>query len=360
MKKLNLKWVSDVIGNEYLQWKKGDVVTIQAQTGTGKSYFCKTKLMESLELHQQMLILCNRIYLKRKLKIELLKNIKKPIPSSVEELDKMYKFGNVIIMSYQQIEAIRNYNSKVELDFKYIVCDECHYLYSDAAFNNKTDLSFSELVDKEHENSIKIFISATMEEIKPFINSNWNYNTNRDYSYVNPYYFKRIEDIALTIKNDISSDKWLVFVSKKKDAEKICDIIEDTKTYSFIDRNVKDNEDLKEIINNSKFNSDVLITTKVLDNGIDIKDAAVKNIVVMALDRVTFLQELGRIRIDINNPRNINLYMQARSKKTFSSLLHDYEKKLKLFKEHNTDYDAFHNKYYDKDFSKALLKIVCL
>ena len=45
MDNLNLKWVSDTIGEEYKQWRKGDIITIQAQTGTGKTYFVKNVLI---------------------------------------------------------------------------------------------------------------------------------------------------------------------------------------------------------------------------------------------------------------------------------------------------------------------------
>ena len=45
-----------------------------------------------------------------------------------------------------------------------------------------------------------------------------------------------------------------------------------------------------------KFNCDVLITTSVLDNGVNIKDPDVKNIVLITDDEVEFKQMLGRKR----------------------------------------------------------------
>ena len=144
MDNLNLKWVSNTIGGEYKQWSKGDIVTIQVQTGTGKTYFVKNKLVSSMDLHEHMLILANRINLKRQLKKDLLKNMKKDITLSNEELDKMYEFGNVTIMSYQQINQIKHRETyddkKLNLDFyDYIICDEFHFIMSDVGFNNKCD-----------------------------------------------------------------------------------------------------------------------------------------------------------------------------------------------------------------------------
>ena len=74
MDNLNLKWVSDTIGEEYKQWSKGDIVTIQAQTGTGKTYFVKNVLVPYLDKYENMLIVSNRVNLKRQVKIDLLKN----------------------------------------------------------------------------------------------------------------------------------------------------------------------------------------------------------------------------------------------------------------------------------------------
>ncbi len=84
MDKLNLKWVTDTIGKEYKQWNKGDIVTVQAQTGTGKTFFVKNKLITEMEIYEHMLIVANRINLKRQLKKDLLKNMRKEIPKDIK------------------------------------------------------------------------------------------------------------------------------------------------------------------------------------------------------------------------------------------------------------------------------------
>lgn len=70
--------------------------------------------------------------------------------------------------------------------------------------------------------------------------------------------------------------------------------------------------ELDSIINNSKFNRKVLIATKTLDNGINIKDNKVKNIVIMAWDKITFIQMLGRRRVNIEDADTVNLYIPLR------------------------------------------------
>ena len=374
-KKLNLQWVSDVIGNDYKKWRKGDVVSIKAQTGTGKTWFIKNKLIPYMEDWESMLIVVNRTNLKRQLKIDLFNYYNQPIP---DNLDDARKIGNVTILSYQKISEMKNgkdYGLKeFNIDhFDYIVCDECHFFLSDSGFNNKTDLAFEALIRERHRNAVKIFISATMDEIEKAIENGFNnsleewfgtgknkywpsklYDTGIDYSYVDCKYFKSINDVTTLIKNDKSEDKWLVFVTKKSDANDIKERLEGIHKCEIItkDTKTKDSEDLQSIINESKFKSKVLICTKAMDNGINIEDETVKNIVIMAYDKVTFIQELGRVRQDIENAYDINLYIPTFSWSSFNTLINiKYEPKkddIKLFEE---DYNKFCNKY-DRNLDK--------
>lgn len=374
-KKLNLQWVSDVIGNDYKKWRKGDVVSIKAQTGTGKTWFIKNKLIPYMEDWESMLIVVNRTNLKRQLKIDLFNYYNQPIP---DNLDDARKIGNVTILSYQKISEMKNgkdYGLKdFNIDhFDYIVCDECHFFLSDSGFNNKTDLAFEALIRERHRNAVKIFISATMDEIEKAIENGFNssleewfgtgknkywpsklYDTGIDYSYVDCKYFKSINDVTTLIKNDKSEDKWLVFVTKKVDANDIKERLEGIHKCEIItkDTKIKDSEDLRSIINESKFKSKVLIGTKAMDNGINIEDETVKNIVIMAYDKVTFIQELGRVRQDIENAYDINLYIPTFSWSSFNTLINiKYEPKkddIKLFEE---DYNKFCNKY-DRNLDK--------
>ena len=382
MDRLNLKWVSDTIGEEYKQWCKGDIVTIQAQTGTGKTYFVKNVLIPYMDKYEHMLIVSNRVNLKRQIKIDLLRLCRKEIPKDFKELDKITKVGNVTLLSYHQIAIMRQAQEEkgkeINLDiYKYIICDECHWFKSDASFCDKTELAWKELIRTRHRESIVVYISATMEEIRPMIDSAiekfneksfassielWNYTTGIDYNYLNPYYFDKIENLAIHIKNaDIKDGKWLVFVTSKSMAKNLKDIITNKKV-SIITADTKEsNEDLKSIINNSKFNSDVLICTKVLDNGININDIEVKNVVINAWDRITFIQELGRIRQDINNPYEINLYIPMKSKKAFTSKqirisyeinllnLYEYNKKEFMFKYRDNKNKLPNHLFYVKD-----------
>lgn len=376
MRKLNINWVSDSIGNDYKNWKKGDTVLISAQTGTGKTWFIKNVLLDSLMEHERILLVCNRTNLKRQLKKDLLKKYNQSIPDTLNELDKITTIANkVTITSYHAISnTIKEslyvkYAPKCDLShYDYIVFDECHFIFSDGSFNNKTRFAYEEIIRQHYPFSIKVFISATMYEIKePVINGlNYikksgfgldepnlhEYSTGNDYSYLSPKYFNKIDTIINLIKNDTSNEKWLIFISDiKRDGDKI--IEELGENMCSLIKSGTESDELNSIINNSRFNKKVLICTKAMDNGININDKNLKNIVIMTWDRITFIQMLGRKRINIDNPDQVNLYIPTRYKKSFQSKLNGYKKKEEALNLHNENEVEFHKKYDNdlKDFN---------
>lgn len=72
----------------------------------------------------------------------------------------------------------------------------------------------------------------------------------------------------------------------------------------------------------------MIITTAILDNGINIKDERVRNIVISAYDKIEFIQMLGRQRIKKGG--KVNLYIRAFPKKTFLGLIRYTEKNIQF------------------------------
>ncbi|MDL2289445.1 DEAD/DEAH box helicase family protein [Clostridia bacterium OttesenSCG-928-F22] len=365
-KKLNLEWVTDIIGDDYKKWNEGDVVIIESQTGTGKTHFIKNILIKNIldsskkiygderdyDFGKKLLFICNRTNLKRQIKKDLLKLHKQEIPSTIEELDEITTIGRITVTSYQAIEEfildeayIGTKNPTFLLKYDYLVLDECHYIFSDSSFNNKTRLVFKELIELYYHEAVKIFITATMNEIIEPVEEHierikptaekfllqgreltvHTYSTGIDYSYIGAKYFSNIETIVQIIKNDTSDDKWIVFVGAIKDGENIKSALGEDAV--FIKSGTK-NKELDSIIKESKFSKKVLIATKTLDNGINIDDEKVKNIVIMTWDRITFIQMLGRKRIDIENADTVNLYIPTRKVNEFEYFLEKYKTKL--------------------------------
>lgn len=173
-----------------------------------------------------------------------------------------------------------------------------------------------------------------------------SYNTKNDYSYLDIKYFKYIKDIIQLIKNDYSDDKWMIFVTSIKKGEKIVEELKDNNIDSTFIKSGSSNKEKKRITSESKFSKKVLVTTKCLDNGINIKDEQVKNLVVMAYDKITFIQEIGRIRFNILDAPNINLYIPTFSMKNFhGKIIGNYKPKLEDIELYNNDYNGFLRKY---------------
>lgn len=76
----------------------------------------------------------------------------------------------------------------------------------------------------------------------------------------------------------------------------------------------------KQLVEDSSFEERVLIVTKVLDNGANIEDEAVKHIVLPFCTRVDLIQMLGRKRMIEN--QEISVYAAIPPIQTINSQLH--------------------------------------
>ena len=57
-------YVSDAIGNDYMNWKSGDNIIISFPTGTGKTYFVLNVLVPyAKKLNKKIVMFCNRVAL---------------------------------------------------------------------------------------------------------------------------------------------------------------------------------------------------------------------------------------------------------------------------------------------------------
>lgn len=354
---LNSKYISDGIGEEYMNWAAQNPVFISAQTGTGKNTFIENTLIKyASSIGEKVLIVTNRIAnnLQQKERIADISGCSEYLDDFTSRgLYKIENFKNVKIITYQKLESyLENNQGLIKLEnYHFVVMDEVHFFISDALFNNKTGkiLKKSLLAFK---NSVRIYMSATPDEILPVITQKISdsinshlyfieyfeyyrrygflpikslllYDFKRDYSYVNSKYFDSKDQIVDIIKKDNSDSKWLIFVANKKCGEDIANEI--GKNAIFITANSKvsngpDGKAYEEITKTEKFSNKVLICTSVLDNGINFKDELLKNIIIFTCDKTEFLQMLGRKR-RINN-ENITLYICARNISYFNEKLY--------------------------------------
>ncbi len=142
-----------------------------------------------------------------------------------------------------------------------------------------------------------------------------------------------IEFIKKQIKEDggkRDKDKWLIFVSSISAGKELRDAIgpefatlitaKAKKQKTAKEDPLDDSKEIyQEICEKEKFSKKVVITTPVLDNGINIEDPNLKNIAILVFDKVCFMQMLGRKRII--GGEKINLYIQEYNAATINSRL---------------------------------------
>lgn len=152
------------------------------------------------------------------------------------------------------------------------------------------------------------------QRIEPFFNYRAViYDIERNYDYIklikelgdsnSASIEQKYANLLQEICNTHNDDKWIIFVSSKKEGNLLAEYLNKTPNTqaAFICAETKNNnvgcfDTYQNIVKKEKFNKRILISTAVIDNGINIKDDAIKHIAIFNLDRVSFLQMLGRLR----------------------------------------------------------------
>lgn len=238
--------------------------------------------------------------------------------------------------------------------FSAVVLDECHYFMNDI-FNSKTGFILDRAIST-FKYAIRIYLSATPNDVFGLIVDKeksigtqdlLHYSFKRDYRYVNTRYFSSYNEIIDAINQSSASSKWIIFVSSISEGnlfiesfgEKAVFITSKSKDSKKIDGKVYD-----EIINDEKFNScTILVTTKVLDNGVNLKDKNLNNVVILTHDQTEFIQMLGRKRI-LNN-ETLNLYICSRDISYFNLCLHKVNRQIQAICSFKKNYKYFVEHY---------------
>lgn len=297
--------VSEVIKEDYTNWRKGDLILITAGTGRGKTYFIKNILNEYSKIHNK-----NILYLTNR------DNLKKQIQSDIGA------DSNITVINYQKIESLILKNISFD-NFDYIVMDEGHYFFTDSSFNIKTDLFFKEMLGNK--SICKIIMTATPRILLKYFNMydiriDHKYDLPTDYHYIKSITaFSTYESIDSIIEDIPQNEQVLLFTSAKRAYEIsqkfngafICSQYNSNGYNKYIDR-----DELNNIIEKGEFNNHLLCCTTVLDNGVNIKEnTPVKHIILDILDVDEFIQCLGRKRIAEDESINLYFYNQSDKRK---------------------------------------------
>ena len=160
------------------QWNSKKPIIISVQTGKGKNYFILNKLLKKLneqfpDEDNHILFLSNRVATNRQSKMQVAELLVSLIPTNEykHKIEEIYTsegideccvdFGKITICTYHQMYERKLLNKK---QFRYIICDECHFFTSDGTFNPETNNILKEIVT-QGKDSIRIYMSATIEVV---------------------------------------------------------------------------------------------------------------------------------------------------------------------------------------------------
>lgn len=344
-------YISDYFMDEFTKWNIDSYVFINTGTGTGKTTFIE-KLTQLRQFY--ILVLTNRTANRK----QIVNHLKK----GCSNLNQLY----VKVISYQELEKDMGMTSE-ELDrYDYIVCDESHYFLEDSEFNSNTNISLMKIMGTRR--AIKIFMSATNQYIQKIIIKRLQRRYNNDLMVVQKIFIYTMNSNATKIRNIISfeslerdllyeiinsKEKWLIFV---KSIEQGKDIMKKLSKYLnsdemiFMYRDTLDLKAIKEIqtfnilINEETFYQKVMITTSLLDNGVNIRSLELKNIVCFDDDPVEMVQMIGRKRSLATQNDYFDLYLINESNQSLAVSLGNCYNKKKKFKAVKQDIEVYKEK----------------
>ena len=335
------KRFSDLIEDKYKSWKDTRII-LDGGTGSGKTYFVLNKIGKyAKECNCKILYLCNRSKLR---------------DQTYGDIKKLKLQDTVIVMTYQSSQnRIKHKDTFPHYD--YIIADECHYFTNDALFNEYTDLSYKYL--KHQSKNVVIYISATAKVFfhwmkqKEIVTQEHYFSIPKDYSYVDKVYFydkKYLIPQIDKILEEEKDSKIIVFCNSITRMLELYKKYENQADYAASQNAVK----VKDICNEKcvyehkdgtvTFDKRILVTTKVLDNGINIKDKKVKHIFSEILDADSAIQALGRKR-RTSEDDTCTFYLKNYSGQAIQGLINANEYQLKPVMTYRIKYDEFLNKY---------------
>jgi len=311
------EYISDIIKNEDIDnWNSKTIVFIEGPTGRGKTHFIKHTLSEH-NSKKKILLLVNRTLIKNQSAKELLR----------------IDIDNITITTYQNISKLALTNNTMDFEgYNYIICDEAHHFCEESEFIHETDVSFNWVI---RQSGIKIFMTATayfiknylIDELKLEIN---HYHIKNEYDFIEKFYFYENDDVVKKLLFDLPSDEKAIYFTNATKAHEMSKLLDSCVFYCS-----KNNYDYSQYVNseimdyiseNERFEEQILCTTKVMDCGVNIKDKAIKHMIVDIADLSSIIQCIGRKRIQ--GSEKIIIYIKDKKGNAISRKLENIKEKL--------------------------------
>lgn len=343
--------VSEVVtSNEVKSWNNGDIVTIKAGTGKGKSYFIKNDLYEvAKEEGKRILMLIHRTNCVNQFQMEI---------------EEYCKTDVIDIKTYQSIVSQNKAKNRLDFDFSgydFVVCDEFHYFFDDS-WTKFTDISLNAILNED--SKIRIFMSATGDNMKKYLNNHKHMQT-IDYEIPLGFdfikhleFYRNNETLESFMQKAIEQNRKAIFfindtqlaykLHKKYKDHSLFNCSRSNRFYSFVNEGK-----INDMLKNERFEETILITTSVFEAGVNIHDDELSIIVCDNIrDIGTLVQCIGRKRL--KQDEKISVILKAYSNQSLGGEETKIRKKLEeanLFRELGAT--AYTDKYYRMDNKNA-------
>lgn len=264
-------------------------------------------------------------------------------------------------------------------NLRFVIFDEIHFLYSDALFNSYCG-SLLEKLPVVFSRMVRIYMTATSWEILDRIRAAeanirsainylsftpmeqyiigrggqysddhsirphfFHYHMDADYSSYRLHFFydenaEEMEESDTVNMDRVLKDgehpliqnmsplpsktnKWLIFIDRKSLGVRLQSQLKAKGvSVAYIDAKKRTPKKVwSTLISESKIEESVLISTSVIQNGVNIVDDNVRNIAIFCTDRTSFIQELGRKRL--KKDETVNLWVWVPSLTYFNKLI---------------------------------------
>lgn len=332
--------VREVLAPEIDYWTARDPTLICAPPGMGKTTLaCEELLPRALSRGRNILFLVNRVALATQLKRKVLGLIDPEVSEYLSEkgLRKLDRYKNICVLTYHSLPAFikRPENAEWVRNVQYVVADEIHVVTSDSSFNYFCGY-YLKLLTQKFQHAIRVYMTATewdmllplayaekqnyldaMRLVDPFLGPRKfiRYHFSADYRrHIDLHFFSGMEDILQRI-DERPSERWILFMASKKEGRELAKQLKGRAVY--LDADSKDTEAWAKLLQNSRYGEQVLITTAVLDCGVNIIDPTVRNLAIFTDDRTQLIQMMGRKRFSHPDER-VNLFVYDIDEKTVS------------------------------------------
>lgn len=234
-------------------------------------------------------------------------------------IDKNKELTQENLKSFSPISATIKGTASLP-DNKILINDE-------SLMNNNTDkFEVNEHSYYYHHENINNYTRSKNRKInKPKPVTLHTYELYNNYDYLNIKYITQEKEIVEIVQH--SKEKNIIFVSSKKHGQDIKEELSGKDIKSIFitsdNKNAESKENVAELVSANTFSEKVLITTSVLDVGVNFLDEEIENIIIAATEPTEFLQMLGRIRV-IQEEQEISLFIYSRTAQYFKNLRDEY------------------------------------